>query len=139
MLSSVSFLQLTAASPGGWCWSLQCFLCPQTSPAVWLWLFLRAQGYPAGGTRWGMPQGSGAGTEVGAGTKPCGFCGEAGSWPGLGGLWLSGPQCPAQGRELDRTLQEGADGAAWPVPLPVCQDAGWALTPLFPSSQPHLC
>lgn len=32
-----------------------------------------------------------------------------------------------------------AGDAAWPVPLPVCQDAGWALVPLLLSSQPHLC
>lgn len=47
-------------------------------------------------------------------------------------------------REPSRLLPGGgshaaADGAARPVPLPVCQDARWALEPSSSSSQPRLC
>lgn len=62
-------------------------------PAAWLWVLIRTWRFPAGGTSWGTLQGSGAWTDVGTGTKPCGCCGEAGSWSELCGLWLSSPQC----------------------------------------------
>lgn len=75
------------------------FAVPTEQPSSLALGVVRARGCPAGGQE-GL-----AGVEVGTGTKPCGRLGEAGSWPGLCGLWLSGPQCWAQGEDLDRTLQ----------------------------------
>lgn len=90
-----------------------------------------------------------AGVEVGTGTKPCGCWGEAGSWPGLvvplrpsvlGTREGSGQEIAGRGlMALMVSPLMAAGGAAGPVPLPVCQGAGWALVPLFPSSQPCLC
>lgn len=46
---------------------------------------------------------------------------------------------PSSRREPGCRSCAAAGGTARPVPLPVCQDAPWALEPSSPSSQPRLC